>query len=289
MLGKVLTKRGTNNQPLAWFDDERSSNDKAVYNSLKRNIIDALIKNFSLDSNTTFEIIPHDHHPMEMIISMYGDSNGKFIFPGWTFPYFGLLKATLKGADNNTNEELDVTDLMEYILINRLSKELTKDLITNFIETGNISLPAPTTVPTTAPMPASTPALTPALTPAPTPAPASTPVGIPAGVPLPALPPGDYLFDLTPLGYPHLLSFDKKLTELKDKRKKLEFHLIMDDTHFDLALAKVMLLRTDYENFNNLSNKSKRNNHTLALFLLGALVKQNEGVDLAKLYLTNKK
>jgi len=296
MLGKVLTKGG-NNYSLPSWHYERSSTDKTAYSSLKTNITDALNKNFAPDSNTTFDIIPNEHHPIEMKITMYGDNTGKFNFPGWTFSYFGFSNVTLKGADNTTKEELDVTNLMEHIIINRLSKELTRDLITNFIENGIIGLPAPGTASTPAPAiaqvgvipaptPASTPAATPAATPAPAPAPTQALVG---GLPGPALPAGDYLFDLTGLGFPYLLPFDRKLNELKDKRKQLEFSLIMDDKHFDLALAKMMLLRTDYENFNNLSDNSKRNNHTKALLLLGFLVKQNEGVDLAKLFLTSKK
>jgi len=284
MLGKVLTKGG-NNYSLPSWHYERSSTDKTVYSSLKKNITEALIKNFAPDSNTTFDIIPHETHPIEMIITMNGDNAGKFYFPGWTFSYFGFSKVILKGADNTTKEELDVTDLMEHIIINRLSKELTRDLITNFINTGIIGLPAPGTAATPAiaqvgviPGTAATPAATPA------PAPALV-----VGLPGPALPAGDFLFDLTGLGFPYLLPFDRKLNELKDKRKQLEFRLTMDDKHFDLALAKVMLLRTDYENFNNLSDNSKRNNHTKALLLLGFLVKQNEGVDLAKLFLTSKK
>lgn len=332
MVDKVLTKPGNNPPSIEWHHN-RSLNEKGVYNSLNKNIIDALNKNFASGTNTTFEIKPNDEHPVEIIITMYGDNRGKFTIPGWVLSYCTLSNATIKGTENNTKEELDITDLIEYILINRLSKDSTKDLIKNYLDNGIIDSPlvvptgpaaqAPIIIPAGLAPPglasarpteiAALPATAEPPLIAASPANAVVPgvavntlvpavgagipaglsagllAGLPAGLPLPALPPGDYTFDLTALEFPYLLSFDKKLTELKDKRKKLEFHLIMDDKHFDLALSKVMLLRSDYENFNSLSDTSKRNNHTLALILLGILVKQNEGVDLAKLFLSSKK
>jgi len=308
MVEKSLTKHG-NNPPSREWNNNRALNEIGVYNSLKKNIIEALNKNFASGSNTTFEIIPNDEHPVEIVITMYGDNRGKFTFPGWVLPYCTLSNAAIKGTENNTKEELDVTDLIEYILINRLSKDSTKVLIKNYLDNGVIDLPlevttgpaalapiipTPTGLATAEPpsisaLPANAVGPGVAVTPGVPVLAAGLQAVLPAGLPLPALPPADYTFDLTALEFPYLLSFDKKLTELKDKRKKLEFHLIMDDKHFDLALAKVMLLRTDYENFNSLSDTSKRNNHTLALILLGILVKQNEGVDLAKLFLSSKK
>lgn len=232
-----------------------------------KNIIDGLKKNFALDSSTTFDLKVNPGHALELSISMFGDGSGKFKIPGWMFAYFKLESCTISGTDNSTKEQLDVSYLIDYILINRFSKEVIKDIILNYINNGNLIEPTPT-------VPAGNDGIL---------------TGPVQGVPLLALPAGDYQFDLTLLGFPCLLPFDKILTELKDKRKKLEFNFVMDDKHFDLALAKVLLLRTDYEKFIDLSDDSKRNYHTLALFLIGTLVKQNEGVDLPKLFLSSKK
>ena len=334
-----------NHDNLSWHR-HRSSNDKATYNALIKNIIEGLNKNFA-PPGTNFDLTVNAFSVLELSITMIGDGSGKFIIPGWTFPYFTLNSATISSADNSTKEQLDVSDLIEYILINRFTKDVKKEIILNYINNGNLIVPhtdnsvaqfgtgavqviaggagasvnaggaalggaAPVVaggaasgvllggvagqgapggagaVGAGAPGGAASvgSGLTGGLLLS-----GLTAPGLPAplGVPIPSLPVGDYTFDVTPLDFPYLLPFDKNLTELKDKRKKLKINLIMDDKHFDLALAKVLLLRTDYEKFIDLSDDSKRNYHTLALILIGTLVKQIEGVDLPKLFLLAKK